>query len=75
MAVTRGIFNFDMGAHKEFALPREGMRVEFRAEFFNLFNKTNLGSPSANVLAGNFGAITSLASQARQFQFALKLAF
>ena len=75
VAVTRGIFNFDMGAHKEFALPKEGMRVEFRAEFFNLFNKTNLGSPSANVLAGNFGAITSLASQARQIQFALKLAF
>ena len=54
---------------------REGMRIEFRSEFFNLFNKTNLGAPSANVLAGNFGTITSLASPARQIQFALKLVF
>jgi hypothetical protein len=33
------------------------------------------GAPSANVLAGNFGTITSLASPARQIQFALKLVF
>ena len=76
VATTPAIFNFDLGAHKEFALPlKEGARLEFRAEFFNLFNRTNLGAPSANVLAGNFGAITSLSSPARQIQFALKLAF
>ncbi|MCU1327242.1 MAG: Outer rane receptor for ferrienterochelin and colicin [Bryobacterales bacterium] len=73
---TPAIFNFDLGAHKEFPVPiREDMRVEFRAEMFNLFNRTNLGAPSANVLAGNFGAITSLSSPARQIQFALKLVF
>jgi hypothetical protein len=75
VAETNAIFNFDLGAHKAFSLPREGMRIEFRAEFFNLFNKTNLGAPSANVLAGNFGTITSLSSPARQIQFALKLLF
>ncbi len=75
VAVTNGISNLDFGLHKEFPLMREGMRIEFRSEFFNLFNKTNLGAPSANVLAGNFGTITGLASPARQIQFALKLVF
>lgn len=69
------IYNFDGGAHKSFALPWEGTRVEFRAEFFNLLNKTNLGAANANVSNGNFGTITSLASPARQIQFALRLAF
>jgi hypothetical protein len=75
VAQTESIFNFDLGAHKAFALPREGMQLEFRTELFNLFNRTNLGSPSSNVLAGNFGTITSVATPARQIQFALKLVF
>lgn len=75
VARTNGILNLDLGAHKDFALPWEGSRVEFRSEFFNIMNKTNLGAPSANVLAGNFGTITSLSSPARQIQFALKIVF
>ena len=59
VATTNEIYDFDFGLHKEFPLKREGMRIEFRSEFFNLFNKSNLGAASANVLAGNFGAITS----------------
>jgi hypothetical protein len=51
------------------------MRLEFRSEFFNLFNTTNLGAPNNNVLAGNFGTITGLSSSARQIQFALKFVF
>jgi len=75
VARSNAIYNFDGGAHKEFGLPWEGTRLEFRAEFFNMFNQTNLGAAQGNVLANNFGTITSLSSQARQIQFALKLAF
>lgn len=75
VAVSNAIFNLDGGAHKSFALPWEEMRVEFRAEFFNLFNTTNLGAAQGNVLANNFGTITGLSSAARQIQLALKLAF
>jgi hypothetical protein len=75
IARTNAIYNLDLGAHKDFELPWEGKRLEFRSEFFNLFNKTNLGSPSSNVLANNFGTITSLSSLARQVQFALKFMF
>jgi hypothetical protein len=75
VARTESIFNFDGGAHKEFALPWETVRLQFRAEFFNLFNTTNLGSPSSNVSSSTFGTITSLSSPARQIQFGLKLSF
>lgn len=75
VARTESIFNFDLGLHKEFPLWGESTRLQFRSEFFNLFNTTNLGAPSQNVSNGNFGTITSLSSPARQIQFALKLVF
>jgi hypothetical protein len=75
VARTESIFNFDLGLHKDFPLGGEFRRLEFRSEFFNLFNTTNLGAPSSNVLANNFGVITSLSSPARQIQFALKFVF
>jgi hypothetical protein len=75
VARTKALYNFDGGAHKDFPLPREDTRIEFRAEFFNLFNKTNLGAASSNVSSNNFGTITGLSSPARQIQFALKLVF
>jgi hypothetical protein len=75
VARSEAIFNLDFGAHKDFPLPWESTRLEFRAEFFNLFNTTNLGAAQGNVLNNAFGAITSLSSPARQIQFALKLVF
>jgi hypothetical protein len=75
VARTEAIYNFDLGLHKDFALMSETRRLEFRAEFFNLFNTTNLGAPSSNVLANNFGQITTLSSIGRQIQFGLKLVF
>lgn len=67
-------FQSDFGLYKEFLLPREGSRVEFRSEYFNLFNVTNLGAPNSNVSSSSFGRVTS-AFPARQIQFALKLYF
>lgn len=74
VAIGPNLFNFDAGAHKEFGIT-ERIRLQFRSEFFNLFNKTNFGSPNSNFSAGNFGTITGLQSPARQIQFALKLVF
>jgi hypothetical protein len=75
IARTESIFNLDLGLHKEFRLWWEDGRLQFRSEFFNLFNTTNLGAAQGNVLANNFGTITGLSSPARQIQFALKLVF
>ena len=75
IARTESIFNFDLGVHKEFTLWWESGRLQFRSEFFNLFNTTNLGAPAQNFSNANFGAITTLSSAARQIQFGLKLVF
>jgi hypothetical protein len=74
--IVRGYpFNqFDLGAYKNFSLPWEGVRLQFRSEFFNLFNHTNFRAPNSNASSGAFGTIRST-YPARQIQFALKLMF
>ena len=52
----------------------EGQNLQFRAEFFNLFNRANFGAPNTNQRAGTFGRITSAGSP-RIIQFALKYVF
>ena len=68
--------NTNLGAFKSFALPgREALRLQFRSEFFNVFNSVNLGNPNATLSAGTrMGRITS-AADARVIQFALKVLF
>ena len=57
-------------------LPREGMRLDLRAEFFNLFNHAQFGSPGADFNSPTtFGIINSTVNNPRLVQLALKLAF
>jgi len=44
---------------------------QFRAEFFNIFNKTNFNAPNASLNDPNFGRITGAAA-GRELQFAMK---
>lgn len=68
-------FNFDFAVHKEFHLPiTEQTRLEFRGEFFNLFNKTNFQAATADITSSSFGVISST-FPARQIQLALKVSF
>ncbi|MGA9641653.1 MAG: TonB-dependent receptor [Terriglobales bacterium] len=53
----------------------EGQKVEFRAEFFNLFNNVNFANPVNVVSSGNFGQIASTTTGPRVIQFALKYNF
>ena len=69
---THGFAQLDLALHKDFPLPREGSRVEFRAEFFNLLNKTNFLAPNSRRDSSSFGTITGT-FPARQIQFGLKL--
>ena len=49
--------------------------LQFRAEFFNLFNIVDMGLP-ANIIAGSgFGEISKTACNSRQIQFSLKLIY
>ena len=68
-----GNWNITFGLFKNFTLT-EQLRLQFRSEFFNLFNHTNLGNPNTNRSSGNFGRITSTGAP-RVIQFALKLMF
>ncbi|HEU5336866.1 MAG TPA: hypothetical protein VFU27_12930, partial [Terriglobales bacterium] len=49
--------------------------VEFRAEFFNVFNLVNFGLPSNIVRGSGFGIISKTAGSSRQIQFSLKLIY
>ena len=49
---TPGYWNFDAAILKNFKLPWESTSLQFRAEFFNLFNHSNLyADPNSNLLA------------------------
>ena len=67
--------NTDFSVIKRFALPREGMGLDFRAEFFNLFNHAQFGSPVADLNAVGFGSVNSTVNNPRLVQLALKLSF
>jgi hypothetical protein len=69
---THDFMQMDLGIFKEFPLPREGARVEFRSEFFNALNSTNFLAANGRVDQASFGTITGTFPP-RQIQFALKL--
>lgn len=73
-----GYADLDFALIKSFPLPKkplgEATRLDFRAEFFNLFNHPNFGQPDTGLGSPQFGQILS-ASDPRILQFALKLLF
>jgi hypothetical protein len=80
-----GFFDTDLAVLKATRL-RENLNLQFRAEFFNIFNHTNYGLPLAGMGGGSLfvggggrnpgaGQITTETGTPRQIQFALKLVF
>ncbi len=68
-----GLFNTDFGLFKRIPV-KERLYLQFRAEFFNVFNRVNFNNPGTTVSAAGFGAILS-ARDPRIGQLALKLVF
>jgi len=66
-------FNTDFGATKRTNIV-ERVALEFRAEFFNIFNNVMFNAPNSNQSSAQFGRITS-ALDPRIVQFGLKLQF
>jgi hypothetical protein len=68
---------FDIALIKDTAFGRRGnsefANLQFRAEFFNIFNEVNFGLPSNIVRGSGFGIISKTAGPSRQIQFSLKL--
>ncbi|MBV9508492.1 MAG: TonB-dependent receptor [Acidobacteriia bacterium] len=74
-----GLAEFDLSVFKDTRVS-ERANLEFRAEFFNLFNRPNFGTPNAIVfsgtaISGSAGLITTTATTSRQIQFGMKLIF
>jgi hypothetical protein len=65
--------NVNFSLVKDTAL-REGVRLQLRAEFFNLFNHPNFDLPNNFLGSPTFGAISS-AQNPRHIQFGAKLLF
>ncbi len=65
----------DFALSKNVRLPiGSNTRLQFRAEAFNLLNRTNFRAPVGNRSANNFGSITSTYDP-RQLQLGVKLSF
>jgi hypothetical protein len=64
----------DFSVRKTFDI-HENQHIEFRAEFFNLFNHTNFANPSATVTTSSAGTISSAVSNPRDIQGALRYWF
>ncbi len=71
---TPAVYEVDFGLHKNFPVT-EGRYLQFRAEAFNLLNKTNFATVSGtNSNSSGFGVFNAT-FPARQIQLALKLVF
>jgi hypothetical protein len=71
-----GPANFDFAAFKRTTFgPGEKMGLEFRAEFFDLFNHPQFGPPNENQGSTTFGYVTNTVNNPRLIQFGLKFAF
>jgi len=71
-----GVKNFDFSVFKRTTFgPGERMNLEFRTEFFNIFNHAQFAAPNTTQVSPNFGVVTSTLGNPRQVQFGLRFAF
>ncbi|MFZ0711385.1 MAG: TonB-dependent receptor [Terrimicrobiaceae bacterium] len=69
--------NLDLSLTKTIPIrwPKEGSSLQFRAEFFNVFNHPQFADPDNNFSSPTFGVISSTSVNPRVGQLALKLSF
>jgi hypothetical protein len=88
-----GLANYDFSLQKNFQIlaSERSPKVQFRADFFNIFNHTNFANPINNQSSANFTKITATVASAvatavgttagavgggpRVIQFSLRLSF
>jgi hypothetical protein len=71
----QGVVNFDFAVFKRTTI-MERLNVEFRAEFFDLFNHPQFGPPNGTATSPTFGVVTNTVNNTfRIVQFGLKFIF
>jgi hypothetical protein len=73
-------YNFDLAMIKDtpFGTRKNGAELvdlQFRGEFFNIFNIVTMGLPANTIAGSGFGEISKTAGNSRQIQFSLKLIY
>ena len=53
----------------------ETKELQFRSEFFNVFNNVNLGLPNSTLVSSAFGRITTTTTPPRVIELGLKIRF
>lgn len=66
-----GYADVDLSVQKDFRIT-ESVRIQFRGDFLNAFNRVNLNAPASDAFGPNMSLINSSQSP-RNIQFALKL--
>ncbi|PYY07964.1 MAG: hypothetical protein DMG69_16790 [Acidobacteria bacterium] len=69
-----GIETLDLALVRDFGLT-ERMKFQFRGEFFNVLNHTNLGTPDRFVNTPQFGTIAQATTPGREVQLSARLSF
>jgi hypothetical protein len=67
-------WNYDMSLIKDTQVA-EFLKVQFRAEFFNIFNHTTFALPGGTLGTPTFGISTATESTERQIQFGARFIF
>ena len=69
-----GMQTLDLALARDFKI-MEQMKFQFRGEFFNALNHTNLGTPDRFVNTPQFGSITQATTPGREVQLSARLSF
>jgi len=69
-----GLETLDFAVAREFSIA-ERAKFQFRGEFFNALNHTNLGTPDRFVNTPQFGTITEATTPGREIQLSARLSF
>jgi hypothetical protein len=69
---TAGIANYDFSLFKAIAV-RERLNIQFRTEFFNIFNRVQFGLPGEVQGNSQFGLVTTQLNLPQLVQFALRM--
>jgi len=70
-----GFHNLDLSLIKETSLVGDVLKLQFRAEIFNVLNLVNFGLPANILLGPGFGVISRTSGPSRQIQLSLKLLY
>ena len=71
-----GTNNWDFAIFKRtYFGPDQKMNLEFRTEFFNIFNRVQFAAPNTSYGNGSFGQVTASVGNPRLIQFGLRFSF